>query len=328
MVELCKRTAESEKFQQFITLVILFAGVLVGVETSEAMLAAYGGVLHFLDKVVIGIFTLEIAVKMIAEGNKPWRFFKDRWNVFDFVIVAACFLPIGSQYATVLRLVRLLRVLRLVRALPKLQMLVGALLKSIPSMGYVSVLLLLLFYVYGVAGVFLFHKNDPVHFGSLGTSMLSLFRTVTLEDWTDIMYTQIYGCDVYAYAGLMDDACVAPVAQPVTTIVYFVSFVLLGTMIVLNLFIGVIMNGMQEAQAEAALEETRRSIGHDPSLLEEVEALRQQLAKMSDGLNALAIVAARTVEQKKAAQTELDSLRPPPPPSDESPPLGDKPAIA
>ncbi len=194
MQNLLSKIAHSPLFINFITGVIVIAGLLVGAETYPGIVADHGATLHLLDQIVLWIFVLEIVVKMGAEGKKPWRYFKDPWNVFDFVIVAGAFLPFAGNAVTVLRLLRLLRVLKLVRALPKLQVLVSALLKSIPSMAYVSVLLLLLFYIYAVAAVFLFSANDPLHFGDLQTAMLSLFRVVTLEDWTDVMYTNMYGC--------------------------------------------------------------------------------------------------------------------------------------
>ncbi len=164
--------------------------------------------------------------------------------------MVACFLPFQGQAVTVLRLLRLLRVLRLVHALPRLQVLVNALLKSVPSMGYVSLFLGLLFYVYAVAGVFLFGHNDPVHFQSLERAFLSLFQIVTLEGWVDVLYTNMYGCDTYGYDAGSLLPCTAPAARPVVSILYFVSFILLGTMIILNLFIGVIMKSMEEAQEE------------------------------------------------------------------------------
>src|SRR5262245_9166839 len=164
MVELARRLAEATWFHYFITGVIVLAGALVGVETSPAMIERYGATLHLLDGVILGIFVLEIVIKLLAEGRTPWRYFRDPFNCFDFAIVAVSLLPLGAQYVTVLRLLRLLRVLRLVHALPRLQILVSALLKSIPSMGYVAVFLGLLFYVYGVAGVFLFGPNDPARF--------------------------------------------------------------------------------------------------------------------------------------------------------------------
>jgi voltage-gated sodium channel len=260
MTELARRLAHSATFQNFITLVIILAGILVGIETSPGAVALYGDWLHTLDRIVLCVFVAEICIKLAAEGNKPWRYFRDPFNVFDFTVVVVTLLPFGGQYVTVLRLLRLLRVLRLVHALPRLQILVSALLKSIPSMAYVGVFLGLLFYVYGVAGVFLFGKNDPAHFGSLAVAMLTLFTVVTLEGWAELMYTQMYGCDpgTDAATALL---CRAPEAHPGSAPLYFVSFVLFGTMIVLNLFIGVIMNSMQEAAVETErAEQTKRQL--------------------------------------------------------------------
>ncbi|MEM7697243.1 MAG: ion transporter [Verrucomicrobiota bacterium] len=254
----CRRITESKAFNRFIIGVIVLAGALVGIETHEPSVERYGSILHLLDKIVLLIFIVEIVMKMVALSPRPLDFFKDPWNVFDFVIVAVCLIPASGGFGPVLRLFRLLRVLRLLTAVPKLQILVAALLKSLPSMGYVTVLLFLLFYIYGVAGVMFFGKNDPVHFGTLGDSLLSLFRVVTLEDWTDVMYIQIYGSDQYEGYNLTDaklvDYPLEPRAMPVLSVAFFVSFVLLGTMIMLNLVIGVIINGMDDARIEAEIE--------------------------------------------------------------------------
>tara|TARA_B110000285_G_scaffold62213_1_gene71689 strand:+ start:299 stop:1165 length:867 start_codon:yes stop_codon:yes gene_type:complete len=252
MVKLCKSISDSKLFQNFVTIVIIAAGVLVGISTYSEFAGRHESILEVLNLTILLIFIIEILVKLVAEGKKPWRYFMDAWNIFDFIIVVAAFLPFGGSSLAILRLLRLLRVLKLIKALPKLQMLVGALLKSIPSMGYVSILLLLLFYIYAVAGVFFFGENDPTHFADLQTSMLSLFRVVTLEDWTDIMYINMFGCANYGYDGSMD-ICTNSIANPAGSVLFFVSFVLIGTMIFLNLFIGVIMNGMDEAKAEMAL---------------------------------------------------------------------------
>jgi len=286
MVESLKKLADSSAFQNFVTGVILLAGIIVGIETYPSMRESHEGLLHLVDQVILWIFVLEVVVKMGAEGSRPWRYFRDGWNCFDFVIVAACFLPFSGQAVTVLRLLRLLRVLKLVRALPKLQILVSALLKSIPSMGYVSMLLIMLFYVYAVAAVFLFGQNDPLHFQDLQTAMLSLFRIVTLEDWTDIMYINMYGCDRYGYGPDSLVPCSAPEAAPLLGALFFVSFVLVGTMIILNLFIGVIMTGMDEAQAEASREkdEEKRSAGTLPSVGDELEEVEKQLADLQESL--------------------------------------------
>jgi voltage-gated sodium channel len=278
MVSLCKKIAESKWFQNSITLAIIIAGILVGIATYSEFAEKHHFILELLNKIILWLFVAEVIIKMVAEGRKPWRYFNDGWNVFDFIIVTAAFMPFGGSSVAVLRLLRLLRVLKLVKALPKLQLLVNALLKSIPSMGYVSILLLLLFYIYAVAAVFFFGANDPIHFENLQMSMLSLFRVVTLEDWTDVMYINMYGCENYGYNGNVN-LCTNSSASPLGAALFFVSFVLLGTMIILNLFIGVIMNGMDEARAEAiedeliAPEDVQTNISQLEHKLSEMQAI-------------------------------------------------------
>lgn len=278
MVNFCESISKSKWFQNLVTIAILIAGVLVGIATYPKFSLKHEIVLELLNKIILGVFIIEILVKIIAEGKKPWLYFTDGWNVFDFIIVAAAFLPFGGSSIAILRLLRLLRVLKLIKALPKLQMLVGALLKSIPSMGYVSILLLLLFYIYAVAGVFFFSENDPIHFQDLQRSMLSLFRVVTLEDWTDIMYINMFGCENYGYEGNMN-LCVNSKNSLTLSVTYFVSFVLIGTMIFLNLFIGVIMNGMDEAKNEMLLEDQVKS-GEKNTNIEDVESKISELQNL------------------------------------------------
>jgi voltage-gated sodium channel len=276
MVETFRRTAEASWFQRGITGVIVLAGVIAGIETYPELIHAYGPVLHVLDKLILIIFILELVVKMGAHGSQPWRYFRDPWNIFDFIIVVVALLPIGSQGVAVLRLARLLRVLKLVRALPRLQLLVSALLKSIPSMGYVSLLLGLLFYLYGVAATHLFGPNDPVHFGRLESSLLTLFQVVTLEGWADLMYTQVYGCAEYGYDGF-PGLCTQSTTHPLLAPLFFLSFILLGTMVVLNLFVGVIMKGMEEAQEEHLAEEMARARAQGSTLDSEMMDLEREL---------------------------------------------------
>jgi voltage-gated sodium channel len=293
-VALMRRIRDAAWFQHGIIAVIVLAGVLVGAETYHEFAARHHGLFHVLDQIVIWIFVAEVLVKMVAEGPRPWRYFLDPWNVFDFLIVVACFLPIDAQYVMVLRLARLLRVIKLVRALPKLQLLVGALLRSIPSMGYVSLLLLLLFYIYAVAATFMFSQNDPVHFATLPLSIQSLFRAVTLEDWTDLMYINQYGCDAYDYP---DGRCVAPEAFPIGSPFLFVSLVLIGTMIILNLFIGVIMNGMTAAQEENDMNERARRIAvrgeEEPAVHEDLDSLARELDRLHSRLKRIQVRARR-----------------------------------
>ena len=238
----------------------MFAGLLVGVQTYKEFANRHIEILTFLDSLVLAIFTLEAVIKILAEGKRPINYFRNAWNVFDFLIVTVCLmeplLPLDAEFLPVLRLARILRVLRLVTVVPKLQLIVGTLLKSIPSMFYVCILLFLLFYMYGAMGVFLYGDNDPIHFRNLQTALLSLFRVTTLEDWTDVMYINMYGSDNYGYTP--EDLArwtPVPTASPLGAAFFFVSFVLIGTMVVLNLVIGVIMNSMDEMNAEMALNE-------------------------------------------------------------------------
>ena len=218
MQSICQRIRDDHRFEIFIIGVIVAAGVLVGFETSQKLVSQYGAVLHGIDKLILFIFIVEIVIKMAAEGSRPLNYFRNGWNVFDFTIVAVCLLPSTGAWVTVVRLARILRAVRLITQIPRLQVLVGALLKSLPSMGYVSLLLGLHFYVYAVMGTFLFRGNDPGHFGDLGQSMLSLFRVVTLEDWTDVMLggawnsrLQCAGSD----SGRTRTACLRLVGSPV-----------------------------------------------------------------------------------------------------------------
>lgn len=276
------RIAHSAWFQNAVIGVIVMAGILVGLETYGSITSAYGPILHVLDQLVLWIFVAEAVIKILAHGNQPWRYFQDPWNVFDFTIVAVCFLPFHAEFIAVLRLARILRVFKLVTALPRLQLIVSALLRSIPSMVYVIILLLLHFYIYAVLGTFSFGANDPFHFGSLQRSMLTLFQIVTLEGWADILSINMYGCDRFGYESMMEQ-CTNPSAAPVGAVLFFVSFILLGTMIILNLFIGVIMNAMGEVIDEAAIKERARS--QTVSLKAQIGNLSQKLTEIQNDLN-------------------------------------------
>jgi voltage-gated sodium channel len=298
MVKLAKRITEASLFKGFIIFVILAAGVVVGAQTYHGFYERNRSVIDLLDHIILYIFTVEIVLKMVALWPRPHRFFKDSWNNFDFFIVAACFIPATGPMAAflpVLRLVRILRVFRLVTVLPRLQLIVGALLKAIPSMGYVVILLGLHFYIFAAMAVFFFGYNDPWHFGDLQRAMLSLFRAVTLEDWTDLMYIQMYGSDNYGYTPQMDAWAAengftrTSTAHPLLGALFFVGFVVSGAMIILNLFIGVIMNGMDEMRSEAETAELAKrreagsiSVADEIRLIDDkIDELRKSLAVLN-----------------------------------------------
>lgn len=249
--------ADAPLFQRFIIGVILLAAVLVGIETYPQIHEQYKHTFHLTDMVLQGIFTVEIIIRILAYGKTPLNFFKSSANNLDFIITVIFYLPFGGAYASVLRLVRIIRVLRLITAIPRLQLLVGALIKSVPSMGYITLLLLIQIYMFAVLGNFLFAHSDPTHFGNLGNSILTLFQVITLEGWVDIMHAQ---------------------NQPLIAPLYFISFILLGTMVVLNLFIGVILNGFEEVKKEIERELDGRN---------KKGTIKNELIEISDQLETL-----------------------------------------
>ena len=311
MVELCKKVSESKSFTNFILCVIGVAAVVVGMQTFKEFELEHRTVLNTLDAVILGIFILEVIIKIVAQGRQPQNYFKDAWNIFDFSIVAVCLLPIESNdFVAVLRLARVLRVLKLVSAIPRLQVLVGAVLKSIPSIGYVFLLATLHFYIYGCMATFLYSENDPVHFRNLQTSMLSLFRAVTLEDWTDLMYINMYGSANYGYdessytmladLGISRDEVVSS-ASPFAAALFFVSFIVSGAMIVLNLFVGVMLTGMEDAKKEQELEtRLENEVIGQVDLKEEFAKLDQHLQDFSTEMTQRLEVLNRLAEKQNA----------------------------
>jgi voltage-gated sodium channel len=293
MVAFAQRVTSSSWFQNAILVLILASGALSGVESylrSDGQ-AELLRTISLVQDVILWVFVVEILTKIAACGRRPWDFFRSGWNLFDFTIVGVCLMPLDAQFSSVLRMARLVRTLRLVSILPRLQVLVGALLKSIPSLGYIGALLGLHFYMYAVLGTFLFGKNDPIHFGTLHESFLTLFQVLTLEGWNDVLATQYLGSDLVYDEGLQ--ALTAGVrvsaAQPLVAAGYFVTFIMLGTMIMLNLFTGVIITSMEEASNETA-EATRKTHLAQrgfTTLRDELGLVSRQLRELSAQLDAI-----------------------------------------
>ena len=246
-----KRIVNSSRFTSFMTSVIVVASINVGVQTDWRIMRyeeAYNA-LEMLDAVILYIFSAEICLKMWAEGSTPLKFFDDSWNKFDFLIVAGSYVPGAGSSVTMLRLLRLLRVLKLVKRLPQLAVIINALLNGVVSIAYVGLVLVLFFYVFAILAMLLFERNDPWHFGSLHMAFFSLFQAATLDNWSILMYTSMYGCD--KVAGVFEDfpeQCVDPTASGLIAVFFFVIFILIGAQVLLSLFIGVISTSMEEAR--------------------------------------------------------------------------------
>ena len=253
--------------QRFVIALIVVNAVTLGLETSTAVMAAYGDLLHVADRAILAVFVAEIAAKLFAFGG---RFFRDPWNVFDFLVVGVALVPASGPLA-VLRTLRVLRVLRLVSTVPRLRMIVEALLHAVPGIGAIAGLLLLIFYVAAVMATGLFGTDFPDWFGSLGRSMYTLFQVMTLESWSMGIARPVMA--EYPYAWL-----------------FFVPFILIATFTMLNLFIAVIVNTMQEMQAQMLKregEEIESAVHADSArVLEELDALRGELRGLAERLPA------------------------------------------
>lgn len=257
-----QRIVETRWFEHFIIGLILLNGVVLGLETAPAIVAEYGQWLERINQIVIAIFVVEAALKIIAVAPQLNRYFGNGWNLFDFSVVVLSLLPATGEFAMIARLARLLRVARLLSTIPELRLIVSTLVRSIPSMGHVLMLMSIIFYIYAVAGYHLFHEHDPTHWRNLGISLLTLFRIVTLEDWTDVMYTAM---ELHPSAW-----------------VYFVSFVVVGTFVVINLFIAVVINNLEEAKAERLAELQQPPTRNE--ILVELRQTREALARLQKKL--------------------------------------------
>lgn len=262
MKQFAKKIVESRKFEYFIVALILLNGVVLGLETSPAITDAFGNWLVFANQFILAVFILEALLKIIAVAPRLRLYFGDGWNLFDFTVVVVSLIPATGEFAMIARLARLLRVARLVSTIPELRLIVTTLVRSIPSMGHVLMLMSIIFYIYAVAGFHLFHDHDPTHWRNLGISLLTLFRVVTLEDWTDVMYK-------------------AMEMHPATWI-YFVSFVVIGTFVVINLFIAVVLNNLEEAKQER-LEALQKPPTKD-EILKELRDTQQALVRLQSKL--------------------------------------------
>jgi voltage-gated sodium channel len=202
VTEVARRIAENPRFQQFILVVILVGAIVIGVETSATLTARFGAVIAALEMLIQAVFVGEIAIRVLAHWPRPLRFFRDGWNIFDFVVVAASVLPQAGPFAMVARLARLLRVTRLVSVFPELRLIVGTMVRSIPSMGHVIVLLTLLLYVYAVLGFHFFRQADPVHWVYFSSFVfvavfvvVNLFIAVVINNLESVKHEQQVDAD-------------------------------------------------------------------------------------------------------------------------------------
>ena len=249
---------ESTPVQATVVTLIIINAVILGLETSETAMARWGHVLIPADKTILAVFVVEIALKVFARG---WRFFRNGWDVFDFVVVGIALVPAAGPLA-VLRALRVLRVLRLLSMVPQLRFVVDALLKAIPGISSIFALMGILFYVFAVIATSLFGSSFDEWFGTIPASLYSLFQIMTLESWSMGIVRPVM--EEYPYAW-----------------VFFVPFILIATFTMLNLFIGIIVDTMQTMH-DAGMEEGKdfleEALGQEESRIrEEIDGLRREM---------------------------------------------------
>jgi voltage-gated sodium channel len=262
------RLVESTPFEGFVLAVIVANAIVLGAQTYEGATRRWGDELNLLNDVFLGVFVVELLVRFASYGRAPLDFFRSPWNLFDFVVVGAAFVPGIRESTTLLRLARLLRVVRLVRLLPELRILIIAIARSLPPLFSMSVLTTLILFIYGMVGWLLFGDDDPARWGDIGRAMLTLFVMLTLEDFPTYLDR---GMEIHPWS-----------------VVYFVSFILIAAFIVLNVLIGVVLHSMDEARRIHAREELRAA-GAEPTdeeaaIAARIETMRSELAELERAL--------------------------------------------
>lgn len=252
---------ESTPVQATVVTLIVINAVILGLETSETVMDRWSHLLLPADKAILAVFVVEIALKMFARG---WRFFRNGWDVFDFVVVGIALVPAAGPLA-VLRALRVLRVLRLLSMVPQLRFVVDALLKAIPGISSIFALMGILFYVFAVIATSLFGSSFEEWFGTIPASLYSLFQIMTLESWSMGIVRPVM--DVYPYAWI-----------------FFVPFILIATFTMLNLFIGIIVDTMQTLH-DSGMEEGKEIL--EDALTEEEVRIRQEIDLLRQEMRAL-----------------------------------------
>lgn len=255
--ERCRQFIEHSTVQRILLILILINAVILGMETMPTVMAAIGSYLLALDKAILAVFVLEIAIRLFVHRL---AFFKDGWSVFDFIVVGIALVPASGPFA-VLRALRVLRVLRVLTFVPSMRKIVGALIKSLNGMLSIAMVLGLVYYVAAVMATKLFGAAFPEWFGSLGASLYTLFQVMTLESWSMGISRPVMEQFPYAWA-------------------FFVPFILIATFTMLNLFIAVIVNAVQSMHDEEHKEEHDADVATQQQLLLQMQQLQQELQQL------------------------------------------------
>ena len=250
-----KQLVENKGFQIAILCVICLNALVFGVQTSLCARQCCGGWLNKIDLLCLAVFTVELALKIVVYNR---RFCRDPWNVFDFIVVAVSFIPDCGIFSAI-RLFRILRVFKLISGIRHMRIILEAIVKSVKGIMWTGLLLVLIYYVYGIIGTHLFGASFDDWFGSLGKSVYSLFQIMTLESWSMGIARPVIA--VYPYAWI-----------------YFVSYILMTSFLVMNIVVGIVLTSITECcQAE-------EPVAKKSSLKDELSKLKEQIAAVEAAL--------------------------------------------
>ena len=268
-----KSFVESRWFQAFVIAVILLNSVVFGLQTSQGLMERFGRTLNLFDQFCLGVFTVELVLKIIVYNK---RFCHDPWNIFDFIIVAVSFVPDMGMFSA-LRLFRVLRVFKLISGVRPLRVILSAVIRSIPGVMWASVILLLVYYVYGIIGTNLFGKTHPQWFGTLGGSVYSLFQIMTLESWSMGIARPVIEVHPYAW-------------------IYFVSYILFSSFVVMNIVVGIVLTSIADSvKKEDAADDAQGSVRRE---FEKLKKQMEQFEKAFDRISGQHDCQERTEKEK------------------------------
>ena len=268
LVRFAQVAVANKAFDLVITAVILLQAVALALEATPEMHSfsregelVEASIFSTIHTLVVVVFVIEAALRLTAHYPRPQSYFKDGWNCFDFAIIVLSLMPITGGFSTIARLIRLLRITRLITKSTELRAIVTTLVRSIPSIFNILILLSILFFIYAIVGYHLFRNVDPQHWSSFPIAGTTLFQIITLEGWVDVMEPIILN--------------LGPIYW-----IYFASFILIGTFIVINLFISVIVRKSEEAyqqvQRESQIPLTQQEI------MEEIREIHRILQEIEE----------------------------------------------
>lgn len=264
--EFCVRVTSSKIFKNTIVLIILINSIVLGLITSDAIYAKFGKILEFILSTCVAIFTVEILLRIIAKG---WRFFLNGWNIFDFVLVSIALMP-ETGAAITFRVFRVMRALRMVSSFKKLRHIVSAILVSAPHVFWAAVLLMIIFYIFGIMGQNLFHEEFPQWFGTLGETVYTLFQVTTLESWSMGIARPVMKVFPWAWC-------------------YFVPFVMISSYIVLNVVVGVVVNATSDLSDDDDVADMKNKMKTkkvtNAELLQQITELKNHIERLEAKLD-------------------------------------------